>query len=282
MMKGVVFSTALLLTTSLIIAALSIVSFVFTIVSITSANWATQAQYDIDVFNPSITTRVHAATVRRGPAQQCVSQRNASDPSAPWSTDCDYNGCQSSDLAWWCQQQRAGYRLLVAGCVFAGAACVYALGALAATLPPLPSPATPDQATPDEERGRQEEKPTLRRRLSRWRHPDHEQRLAFVLARGVLRAFFVLSIVLFAGGTLLLFDLLVNNQPPDGDFVTSTSSNITADHWLMGKGIIYANLGWLPNLIALLCMPSVEMVFVKSRRGVRKSENERLGVGGNS
>lgn len=268
MMKGVVFSSTLLPAASLSIAVLSIVAFVFTVVSLTSANWATQAQYNIDVFNPSIITRVHAATVRRGPVRQCVSRLNASDPSAPWSTSCDSNGCQSSDLAWWCQQQKAGSHLLIAGCVFAGVACVYALATLAATLPLPPSPATPDNG----ERGQQgsEDKPGWRRRLSRWRHPDHEQRLAFVLARGVLCALLVLSIVLCGGGTLLLFDLLVNNQLPDGDFVTSTASNITADHWMMGNGIIYANLGWLPNLIALLCMPSVEMVFVKSRWGARK------------
>jgi hypothetical protein len=82
-------------------------------------------------------------------------------------------------------------------------------------------------------------------------------------------AFLVLSVVLTGGGTALLFDLLVNNQPPDGDFVTSVSANINSDHWRMGKGIIYANLGWLPNLIALLCLPSAEMVFVRSRAGAR-------------
>ncbi|KAK4040196.1 hypothetical protein C8A01DRAFT_35798 [Parachaetomium inaequale] len=269
MMKGTVLSGALLPLASLAIAVLSIVSFIFTVVSLTSADWATQALYDVDVVSPSIDTRVHSATVRRGPFTKCVSERNESDPSGPWSNNCDDSAsCQSSDLAWWCQQQRTGSHLLIAGCVFSGLACLYALAVLGVTLPMLPSSS---RGTPGERSGEGEgegrgEKAGWRHRLSRWRHPNHEQRLAFVLARGILCALLVLSIVLFAGGTLLLSDLLVNNQPPDGDFVTSSPSDITADHWLMGNGIVYANLGWLPNLIALLCLPSVEMVFVRGRR----------------
>lgn len=273
MMKGAVRSNLLLLLSSLSIALLSTVAFVFTIVALTSADWATQAQYTLDVADPSIDTRVHTATARRGPLRECFAQANRTDPAAPWSTSCGPNGCATGDLApWWCQQRREGWHLLVAGCVFAGLACVVALAGFI-TLVLLSESATSSATTPEDGRsgtGRREgEEETGRAgrgrggRLARWRTPGHRQRLGFVLARGALCALLVLSIVLFGGGTLLLFDLLVNNQRPDGDFVTSVNPNITTDHWLMGRAIIYANLGWLPNLIGLLCMPSVEMFSVR-------------------
>ncbi|KAJ5444087.1 uncharacterized protein N7458_007959 [Penicillium daleae] len=275
---NLLFSDALLFLSSATATVLSVVSFVFTIIALTSPDWATQAQYDVDPFHPSINTRNLSAVVSRGPRKQCTFQRNETDPAAPWFTTCDPGGCQAGDLAWWCQQQDVGSNLLVAGCVLAGVACVYAMLALAAMLPLLPGSEPGANGESGAECTRRVRAPAWRHRLSSWRHPDQEQRLGFVLARGFLSMMLVLSIATFAIGTLVLSELLVNQQPPDSDFISSAPSVITSDHWMIGKAVIYANLGWLPNLVAWLCLPSVEMVFVRSHRRHEESRRHIVNV----
>jgi hypothetical protein len=60
-----------------------------------------------------------------------------------------------------------------------------------------------------------------------------------------------LAVLCGAAGTLVVALLLVNEQRPDGDNISSVAVPVQQDHWLMGRGVVFGFLGWLPTVIAL-------------------------------
>lgn len=273
-MRSPPLAATLLALSTLLVSLLTLLSFAFTITALTSADWAEQVQWSVDDTDPD-QPYFHSATEYRGPTRECIYQIDLSNPDAPWTWSCVPGGCQGGDQVWWCQQETIGRNLLIAGCVFAGLACVYAFVGLVALLPP-PPPAEDERGVGDGDTSRLEgdapveaERRRVPHRRRGWRHhvtrwrqgADHSHCLIFITARSIMYLFLVLSIILFAGGSLVLEPLLVDDSPFDGSFISNITPSNLSEHWTAGKGALYGSLAWFFNILALIFVPSVDMVF---------------------
>jgi len=66
-----------------------------------------------------------------------------------------------------------------------------------------------------------------------------------------------LGITCGALGTLVTAFVLVNEQRPDGDFISSVGDTVEMDHWMLSDGVVFGFLGWLPTVIAAAILPAV-------------------------
>jgi len=106
----------------------------------------------------------------------------------------------------------------------------------------------------------QEEEGAHHRRGHRWgaRGSSSRRVAEHAWLRAVLALLLALAILCGAAGTFIVALVLVNEQHPDGDSISTTTVPVAADHWLLGKGVVFGFLGWLPTVIT---MPFVPVVF---------------------
>jgi hypothetical protein len=268
------------------LVVLTLLSFIFTIVSLTSTHWTTQAQYSYDLAHPNRDNRTYTGDDRRGPFGQWTIFENATDPTGPWIQVFERGRCSVDDDDWWCQQFTVATNLLITGCVFAGLAFLAAMfwGLLLFVRARKSSAAAAAATAEDPAGGEEGGVEQQRRRRRRWRHAawpsraradaERERHWWFSIARGSLRLLLVLALIAFASGSLVATYLLADKQRGDGDFdVSRPPPPIGNDHWRLSDGVVFANLGWLPNLIAVLCLPANDVLaasYLTARRGPRE------------
>ncbi|KAH6662060.1 hypothetical protein B0J14DRAFT_310612 [Halenospora varia] len=227
---------------------LTLVSFIFTILALTTSTWSSSAQYT-STTPPNINNRHLQGSSYRGPYRDCPLLQNAT--TLAWSNVCSTGTCFASDAAlfggpWWCQQLNLGAKLLLAGSVFTGIGFVScAVGMVAVFLA-----------------GRKRHGSRARRR---------DGKMVFASWRWFTSLMLVTAVGTSGVGWAITANLLVNQQKFDGNYITSLPVPVTSDHWLMGKGTVYGAVGWVPTVVAIVCLPW--------RPLLERREHEEGGVG---
>jgi hypothetical protein len=208
---------------------LTILAFAFSITATTSSSWSSVSQYT----GRSLSTRTLIGQSTRGPLSYCLLTPNTTDPlNTTYYQDCTAPACTTAapnyDEASFCQQLNHVGKLSIAGSVLTGVAMVAAMLVVAASGIAVAR-----------------------------RHRDHPRRPFRLLAVASLTALLTLvggagcNVVASLWGTLLL----VNQQSPDGNYITTLPVPVTADHWLMRRGVAYAALSWAPSIFAIVLLP---------------------------
>jgi hypothetical protein len=219
---------------------LLVLSFAFSVVALTSSTWVTNTVYSGD----TIDNRTKQGWPRRGPFYATIIENNFA--AGTYTAASGSGTCFGIDESYLCQQLHVGARLLVASCVFAGVGMLLLLG-LSVTVGASVHG---------------------RRRHRRHEHHGHgpgEQRRAAAAvqlhriwaleARTWMRA--LLDMVLALGITCGALGMLVNEQRPDGDFISSVGDTVQMDHWMLSDGVVFGFLGWLPSVVATAIVPAV-------------------------
>lgn len=218
---------------SVLATTLTLVSFIFTILSLTTSAWSSSAQYTSPSTPPRISNRVLKGSSYRGPYRDCPLLQNAT--TLKWSNVCFDGTCFDSDASqfgghWWCQQLELGAKLLLAGSVFTG------IGFLSCAVDVLLAL-------------------TVGAKRHKGRHRPLDARKVFASWEWFTNLMLVTAVGTWVLGWAIAANLLVNQQKLDGDFISSLTVPVLSDHWIMGKGIAYGAAAWVPTLFAIACLP---------------------------
>jgi len=242
---------------TLTVSTLTLVSFIFTILAITTEQWSSSAQYT-STTPPNINNRKFQGSSYRGPFRDCPLLQNAT--TSAFENVCYEGTCFPSDAVqfggpWWCQQLETGAKLLISGCVFTGLGLVScAIGVPAALLASRSCRGT---------------------RSKQW-----DERMIFGLWRWFTRMMLVVALGTMVVGWAIATEVLVNQQKFDGNYISTLTVPVTSDHWVMSKGVIFGAMGWIPTIIATMCLPSRPVLGQRTAREVasimRESQQETV------
>jgi hypothetical protein len=259
---------------TLLLFALTLTSFVCILVALTSTHWATQAVYSAPV-PPTLANRLYQCTSYRGPFRDypCLlsgtTYANYYYSGACFDADRQYGG-------WWCQQIGVGQHLLIAGTVFTGVAFLSCIVAVVAVLVGATGThwmrKTRRHKTREAEVDGQNGVVNDDNLASHHNNRSHTTNQSVInLWRWFTRLMMVLAIVMTASGCLIVTQTLVNQQSYDGNYTTTLPVPVLTDHWVMSRAVVIGNMGWLPTLIAVLCLPASGTMVIPGHGGDRES-----------
>jgi hypothetical protein len=259
---------------ALLLFALTLTSFVCILVALTSTHWAAEAVYSAPV-PQTLANRLYQCTSYRGPFRDypCLlrgtTYANYHYSGACFDADRRYGG-------WWCQQIGVGQHLLIAGTVFTGVAflsCIVAVvGVLVGATGTHWTRKTRSHKTREAEVDGQNGTVNNDNLASHHGNRSHTTNQSVInLWRWFTRLMMVLAIVMTASGCLIVTQTLVNQQSYDGNYTTTLPVPVLTDHWVMSRAVVIGNMGWLPTLIAVLCLPASGTIVIPGHGGDRES-----------
>ncbi|MCJ1355363.1 MAG: hypothetical protein MMC33_005354 [Icmadophila ericetorum] len=235
---------------------LLLLSFIFSLIATTSNNWSSSAVYTGD----TLSSRTLQANDTRGPykstfyAPDLVSLNFTATNSA--------GICVDGDEPFFCQQLSVGAHLLVAGCVFTGLAGLGVVGLF------LMWGVFGGVGRGCEEREKRHhhhghhherseavaEPSASTKTTGKYRH------IGFSLlhwSRTFTMLMMVVAVMCMFFGTIITAEVLLNEQRPDGDFISSGPDTVMQDHWMLEKGVTFGFLGGFFTLVGIVLVPSV-------------------------
>ena len=213
------------------ISALSIIFFVFSVLSLTSTHWATSDVLVSPDGSRSAATAQYAATNYRGPYHSAYFSfvQNPATGNFTNSTTTYSTICTDKDDVAICQQLKIGTKTLIAGSALAGLTMVAAIVLFVVSFAVA--------------------------------------RLSKLLSEFLRRTYILLGVLAAlaeAFGGLIVSNTLINLQRPDGDFISDIPDNPLQHHWTPGQGCAYVATAFVVATLAVLLAPKT---VVNSRHG---------------
>lgn len=221
---------------TLLSSILIMISFIFSVLALKSHTWATSSIYTSPDGTNSKDTRRFYGKNSRGPFNSAYNQQNLTTGNFTLLTTSN-SICLDLDEQFLCQQLRIGAKTLVAGTAFTGLAFIggYILAFFTFLI------------------GRKR----------------NTMRSVGMVLKTFVMLMTVLGILGIAIGGTITTNVLVNQQRPDGDSISDLSDNPLQDHWLIGKGVEYAFLGWILSVIGLVLFPPIASAKLEDGHGHR-------------
>ena len=207
-------------------SALFIISFVFSILSLTSTHWATSEVLVSPGPNPpSAATAIYAGTNYRGPYHSAYFNFTQStsivgkftNSTVIYSTICTDRDTDYDAL---CQQLQIGTKTLIAGSAFAGLAMLAAIVAFVISFAVA-----------------------------------HQSALLSDLLRRTFILLGVFAALCEAFGGLIVANTLINLQSPDANFSSTSPQLFLQHHWRAGKGCAYVATAFIIATLGVLVTP---------------------------